>query len=247
MGSALKNGVVVGRVDSLWRYPVKSMRGEQLAETFLGFGGVCGDRLFAFHYSRARQDFPYLTAREQPTMLRYQPRWQQSASLGESAVVVETPTRDRFAIDDPRLISLLGRSIPEGETLSLLRSDRAMTDCHPVSLFSIQTARQLSQALKMDLDIRRFRANIYADLTSNIGFAEDEFVGRKLLLGSAAVVQVIERDERCKIITLDPETAQADPNIMRQVARAHEKRAGIYGSVLIEGTVKRGDEIALMP
>ncbi|TFH58173.1 MAG: hypothetical protein E4G91_09650 [Candidatus Zixiibacteriota bacterium] len=39
---------IVGTVESLWRYPVKSMRGEERDELFVGFGGVYGDRLFAF-------------------------------------------------------------------------------------------------------------------------------------------------------------------------------------------------------
>jgi uncharacterized protein YcbX len=39
---------IVGTVDSLWRYPVKSMRGEELEEAFVGFAGVYGDRYFAF-------------------------------------------------------------------------------------------------------------------------------------------------------------------------------------------------------
>lgn len=40
---------VVGIVESLWRYPVKSMRGEEIQQSFLGFSGVYGDRLYAFH------------------------------------------------------------------------------------------------------------------------------------------------------------------------------------------------------
>jgi hypothetical protein len=222
------------------------MGGEEFDETFLGFGGVRGDRLYAFHYSRARKDFPYLTAREQPAMLLYQARWQQDVRSGESPVLVETPSGERLAIDDPRFISCFSQSIPQGEALTLVQSDRAMTDAYPISLFSLQTARQLSQELEADLDIRRFRANIYADLRSTVGFAEDEFVGRKLLIGSTAVVEIIKRDERCKIITLDPETAQADPNVMRHVARAHDKLAGVYGAVLVEGNVKQRDEIALV-
>ncbi|HEX9726455.1 MAG TPA: MOSC N-terminal beta barrel domain-containing protein, partial [Vicinamibacteria bacterium] len=38
----------IGKVQSLWRYPVKSMRGEELEEAFMGFSGFYGDRLFAF-------------------------------------------------------------------------------------------------------------------------------------------------------------------------------------------------------
>ncbi len=66
---------VVGRVDGLWRYPVKSMRGEELEEAFVGFSGIYGDRVFAFLSSASSRGFPYFTAREQKEMLRYRPRW----------------------------------------------------------------------------------------------------------------------------------------------------------------------------
>src|SRR5579884_6083 len=66
---------IIGTVDSLWRYPVKSMRGETLDEAFIGFSGVYGDRLFAFRSSAQPKGFPYLTARQQQAMLRYRPRF----------------------------------------------------------------------------------------------------------------------------------------------------------------------------
>ena len=53
----------IGTVESVWRYPVKSMSGEALAEAFMGFSGFYGDRCFAFHNSAASKGFPYLTAR----------------------------------------------------------------------------------------------------------------------------------------------------------------------------------------
>ena len=56
---------IVGRIESLWRYPVKSMRGEELDEAFIGFSGVYGDRLFAFKSTGCPKGFPYLTGREQ--------------------------------------------------------------------------------------------------------------------------------------------------------------------------------------
>src|SRR5213593_4175519 len=66
---------VVGKIESLWRYPVKSMRGEELQEAFVGFPGVYGDRLYAFKSSAAPKGFPYLTGREQEEMLLYRPRF----------------------------------------------------------------------------------------------------------------------------------------------------------------------------
>src|SRR6185436_15859566 len=64
---------LIGTVESLWRYPVKSMRGEELQEAFVGFPGIYGDRLFAFRSSAAPEGFPYLTGREQATMLLCRP------------------------------------------------------------------------------------------------------------------------------------------------------------------------------
>src|SRR5256886_10803689 len=66
---------VIGKVDSLWRYPVKSMRGEELEETFAGYPGVYGDRVFAFKSSASPAGFPYFTAREQRRLLQYRPRF----------------------------------------------------------------------------------------------------------------------------------------------------------------------------
>ena len=257
---------LIGTVESLWRYPVKSMRGEELQQAFAGFPGVFGDRLFAFRSSAAPKGFPYLTGRELETMLLYQPRYRnpegmtKPANLAEAealgpgltpvypdsadlALDVETPSGERLAIGDPRLIDLLRAEIRESHELTLLRSDRAMTDCRPVSLFSIQTARQLGEELGTSLDKRRFRANIYIDLKSGRGFDEDRFVGRTLRVGSKATIAVMNRDTRCKMITLDPDTGQQNAEVMKQLARAHETKAGVYGAVLIEGTIRPGDEI----
>ncbi len=66
---------IIGTVESLWRYPVKSMRGEALNQAFMGFSGVYGDRCFAFKNSKSVKGFPYLTGREQEQMLRYRPQF----------------------------------------------------------------------------------------------------------------------------------------------------------------------------
>ena len=48
---------IIGKVDTLWRYPVKSMRGEELDQAFAGYSGVYGDRVFAFRSSAIPRDF----------------------------------------------------------------------------------------------------------------------------------------------------------------------------------------------
>jgi len=260
---------VIGTVEGIWRYPVKSMRGEELDDAFVGFSGIYGDRLFAFRSSASPKGFPYLTGREQKEMLLYRPRFRhpdmaaQPANLNEAesiapglnpvfadhadlVVDVETPSGEVLALDDPALIRMLGEGIGDEHALMLLRSERAMTDCRPVSMFAIQTVQQLGEELGAELDKRRFRANIYVDLKSDGGFAEDSYVGRSLRIGSKAVLSILERDPRCKMITLDPDTGESDPMILRKVAQGHDGMAGVYGAVLVEGTIRKGDAIELL-
>lgn len=259
----------VGKVESLWRYPVKSMRGEEVEEAFVSFAGVYGDRLFAFKSAGSSRDLPYLTGREQAQMLLYRPRFRhpdksarppnlpeaQGSAPGlnpvvadpvDLAVEVETPSGEVLAVDAPSLNRMLCEGIGEAHVLTLARSERALTDCRPVSLFSINTGQQLGKELGVDLDKRRFRANIYMDLDGEGGFAEDAFVGKTLKIGSKMVIHVLERDPRCKMITLDPDTAEGNPAILKKVVKAHDGMAGIYGAVMVEGTVRRGDAIGVL-
>lgn len=260
---------IIGTVESLWRYPVKSMRGEELDEMFAGFSGVYGDRLFAFRSSASRKGFPYLTAREQHEMLQYRPRfrqpekaarpinWAEAESMppgvnpvpadpAELMIDVETPTGDALAIDNPELIDRLRHGIDEKHHLTLLRSERAMTDCRPLSIFSLQSARQLAGETGAAVDKRRFRANVYVDFTSANGFAENEFVGRSLRIGPKVIISILERDPRCMMITLDPDTGAIAPGLLKKVAQAHDGMAGVYGAVLVEGLLHKGDPVELL-
>ena len=259
----------VGTVESLWRYPVKSMGGEALAESFIGFAGVYGDRCYAFKSSAARKGFPYLNANVQQQMLLYRPRFRHperaskppnlaeamsiapgvtpaNAEAGELMLDVLTPSGAVVAVDDPSLTEMLREGLRGEHRLTLVRSDRALTDCRPLSLISLQTVRQIGEELGGPVDKRRFRANVYVDLASDGGFAEDELVGRRLRLGPKAEVAVLERDPRCKMISLDPDTGEHDPEVLRKVAQAHGAFAGVYCAVLVEGVLSAGDSVELI-
>src|SRR5437762_11295797 len=142
----------IGTVESLWRYPVKSMRGEELDEMFAGYAGVYGDRLFAFASSASPKGFPYFTGREQRQMIRYRAQFRYphkaarpinqveaetlfpllnpiSANPTELMIDVKTPDGKTFAIDDPALIENLRAGTDDKHQLTLLRSEKALTDC----------------------------------------------------------------------------------------------------------------------
>lgn len=262
---------IIGKVDSLWRYPVKSMRCESLREAFLGFAGIHGDRVFAIRSSVSPKGFPYLTAREQRKLLSCQPRFRHPersvlpANLGDAEAFapgagltpaptkaadflldVELPTGESLAIDDPALLHALREGVPGAPELTLVRSERAITDCRPVSLISKQTVRQLGDEVGTHLDARRFRANLYVDLNGAGGFSEDAFVGRSLRLGAEAVIAILRRDTRCAMITFDPDTGASNPAVLKRVTQMHEGKAGVYAAVLVEGIVRLGDAVEVL-
>jgi uncharacterized protein len=255
----------LGTVESIWRYPVKSMRGEPVEDVFVAYTGVMGDRLYAISSSHAPAEFPWHTNREQEEFVLYGARYRdQQATLkplaleaaykdalnppypsaDAFALEVITPAGEIFDVQDPAFLEHLSEGA-SGE-LRLHFTQKNAVDCRPLSLFSLQTLRQLQQETGFDIDKRRFRANFYVDWSSAGGFYENELVNRRLQIGGRLEIMVRELDPRCKSITIDPDTAQTQPRILRHIARKHSGFAGVYAAVLTEGTVRPGDEIRLL-
>jgi len=255
----------IGKLESVWRYPVKSMRGEQVDDVFVAYTGVMGDRVYAISSSHATPEFPWHTNREHEEFVLYNARYKNPQSTLKPAAMeaalkellnppyplenaftleIETPGGETLDIDDPAFLEGL-RDKSKG-ALTLHFTQKNAVDCRPLSLFSHQTLAQLGQETGMDLDKRRFRANFYVDWNSANGFYENELVDRKLKVGERLEIMILELDPRCKSITIDPETAETQPRLLKHIARKYDGFAGVYAAVLMEGTVKTGDEIYLL-
>jgi len=244
------------------------MPGESLPEAYVGFGGVLGDRLYAVHHAGAPKAFPFLTARSRKEMLRFRPRFRRPEltlvpdnltdaetrgpgltplfpSSDDLALEIEAPNGKTLSASDPALLGLIGGDQINTSDLTIIRSDCAITDCRPLSLLATQTIDGIGRAVGLTLDKRRFRENFYVDLNSGGSFAEDAFVGRRLRIGPKLTVHILERDIRCRMISIDPESLDENPEILRYVARNHDGTAGVYAAVLVAGLVRPGDDIVL--
>ena len=255
----------IGSLDSVWRYPVKSMRGESVDEVFVAYTGVMGDRVYAITSSSAYPEFPWHTGREQEEFVLYQARFKHRdqtlipAELAAAnvdalnppypdadafALEIELPEGQSFDINDPAFLESL-KDKSDG-MLKVRFTQKNAVDCRPLSLFSLQTLEQLAQETNLQLDPRRFRANFYPSWDSAGGFYENELVNRRLKIGDRLEISILALDPRCKMITIDPDTAETTPRLLKHIARKHGGFAGVYAAVLIEGTVKPGDEIVLL-
>ena len=224
----------VGRVVSIWRYPVKSMRGEALEEADVYWNGIRGDRRFAFvQPGLERSDFPWLTIRERPAMWGYVPRLLNPERPDKSDAVVTTPDGRELRVDDPGLAEELG------EGVRLIKQNRGVFDTAPLSIMGSRTVEAMG-----GWDARRFRPNLVVE--ADEPFAEEAWVGQVLTIGGMQM-RVDRRDERCVLVNVNPDTGERDMQILKQLGREREACLGVYGTTVAPGAVRVGDLVSLPP
>ena len=228
----------IGRVVGLWRYPVKSMAPEALADVDVSWHGVSGDRRWAFIRNEAAQSgFSWLTLRERADMNRYRPAFIDPLHPDKSPTVVHSPSGRTFDVTDPALAAEL---YPNG--VRAIKQDRGVFDTFPLSLVTSQTLARLGEMVGTRLSAERFRPNILVESADGTPFAEDEWVGSILSIGTLRM-RVDKRDGRCAVITIDPATAQRDPAILKTVARERDGCVGVYGTTVTPGRIALNDAV----
>jgi hypothetical protein len=234
-----RNGTFVGRVVGLWRYPVKSMGGEELAQAEVSWNGLAGDRRWAFiRDGVVSSGFPWLTLRERGDMNHYRPSLVEPARPDKSPTVVRTPSGVTFDVADPALAAELGPGV------RVIKQDRGVFDTMPLALITTQTIVRLGALVGAQLVVQRFRPNILVEAAEEVAFAEDAWLGCVLRIGSMRM-RVDKRDGRCAVVTIDPVTTERNPAILRAIARDREGCLGVYGSTVEPGRIAVDDPVVI--
>lgn len=107
-------GESVGTVSQLWRYPVKSMAGEQLSTVAIDSNGVAGDRGWAVREVEADVT---RNAREMPKLLEFAAAYAESPGFDNRSPAVTITTPDNAQVQsadadrDQHLSDILGRPV----------------------------------------------------------------------------------------------------------------------------------------
>jgi uncharacterized protein len=240
----------VGVLRAIYCYPVKSMRGESLTESSVEWQGLPGDRRYAFVQGEDHSVFPYLTGREVPDLLRYTPFFTEADRSGKPALMVRTPEGLEYPIRSAELQASIALRFPR--PFYLLRLGLTGTfDIAPLSVMTTSTVASLGKALGMTLDPLRFRPTLLVETPDGEPYPENAWVSQSLVFGEdesdTMHMLVSEPDVRCKMITLDPHTSQAEPRVLEEVMRSREGQLGVYGLPLRLGTVRVGQTVYLSP
>jgi MOSC domain-containing protein len=239
--------VKVGVVKELYRFPVKSMRGERVAAAHVAWHGLDGDRRYAFVRSDNRSGFPWLTGRHLPNMLQYTPRLTNPDDVINSPVEVEVPNGRSYPIDSPELKQELAAAY--GKAVSLIKIGRGTFDSQIVSLMSMATVAALSEAIATAVTPLRFRQNIIIETFDGQPFVEERWLDSSLTFGNqpdGLRLRLNRRIKRCVMINIDPETSEKETAVLKTVAQTRQNCAGVYASTERPGMVRVGDVVKLV-
>jgi MOSC domain-containing protein len=237
----------VGRICEIVRYPVKSMAGTALESAFLGWHGLDGDRRFAFRRVGTDSGMPWLTASRLPELVLYHPDGLDESTGEPLPTHIRTPAGSCVELRSPELTAELAERFGSG--VDLMKLDHGIFDEAAVSVISLATIAGIGREAGLDLDRRRFRANIVLETERSETFLEDEWVGRMLVFGDRdprPAVSVTMCDVRCVMLNIDPETGERDARVMKTVVRLNGNNAGVYATVVRSGTIRVGDRVDLV-
>jgi uncharacterized protein YcbX len=205
-------------VQELWRYPIKSMRGERLQSVRLRSDGIEGDRRVLV----VRGD-RVITSRTHPRLL----------ALAGTVDDLGEPLVDGL----PWNAAEVARRIQEivGPEARLIRWDGPERfDVLPLLITTDGAVAAIQ------LDGRRFRPNIVVGGVHQLD--ERTWEGRQLRIGEA-VVQLHDLRGRCVMTTFDPDTQAQDMAVLRTIVRDFDGTFGLNASVVNEGSLSVGDPV----
>jgi len=111
-------------------------------------------------------------------------------------------------------------------------------DDSPVLVVNRASLRAFATEAGMPIDHRRFRANVYVEGLD--AYEELSWLGTRIRAGEAEL-EVVARCERCVVITRDPDSTKATPELLRLLADRHDTRMGVYCRVARPGRLATGD------
>ena len=220
-------------IAEIWRYPVKSMAGERLESCMVMENGLEGDRRWAFVDGAPHRAGKLFNIKQHDGLMTYRAR------LTGGAVEVVTPEGTIATVDDALVRRL---ELESSRPLHLREMAGANFDDEPVLIVNLASVAAFADEAGMPVDHRRFRANVYLE-----GIAPDEeigWVGRRIRAGEAEL-EVVSRCTRCVVVTKDPDTTVATPQLLDLLVDRHDKCMGVYCQVVKPGRVAVGDSVGV--
>lgn len=210
------------KVAQIWRYPVKSMAGEQLNRARIGSLGIEGDRVVHVEDSRGR----VITARTHPRLLGHH------ATLNASG----EPVVGGLLWTDPKAREDMVKIVGPGA--GLVRDDTG--DRFDVLPLLVATDGAIAA---FGHDVRRLRPNLV--ISGVEGLAERSWPGQCLRIGEV-MIGIQDLRGRCIMTTFDPDTLEQDRQVLTGIVQKFGGTLALNCDVIQGGEIRVGDAVELV-
>jgi uncharacterized protein len=209
-------------VSELWRYPVKSLKGEALEQAEIAPLGIPGDREIIVRSLSGR----LLTSRAKPKLLGLR------GELDANGV----PTINGHPWNSAEALALVSAAVGEPARLEQVPQPRGF-DILPLLIATDGAVKAIN------IDHRRLRPNI---LISGVdGLNERNWVGGIIAIGDVRI-HAVKLRERCVMTTYDPDTQVQDRSVLLRIVREFNGVAALDCSVIQSGAIHLGDTMELL-
>lgn len=248
-------------IEEIWRYPVKSMLGEQLEQAKVGPGGIRGDRRWAVV---DKQSGVSLSAKRYADLLACR------AWTSDDGVMIGMPGGREYPAGSDEvaqaLSDLLGRQVTtrsaetiekiqhefptavtegEGEPFLYQAKTEAFFDCATLQLLTSATLFELQRLLPASkIHPARFRPNFLV-ATEETGFVENNWVNKDVVLGSLKC-HIYDDTRRCIMVALGQSDLPRDTDVIRTILKSNEGRAGVALETLDFSVVRCGAKVEVL-
>lgn len=255
----------------IFRYPVKSMLGEERSQARIDGRGVVGDRTYALVDPAENRVGSAKIAHKWKRLYEFQAHYPPSPDGALLPPVICFPDGARVPVTDPaveeRLSGELGRPVRlVSEKPQDLKLEAVKPGLDPIELeetvdfpvvnpfFDLAALHLLTTATLAhlrslypsgDFDPRRFRPNLVLDAAGEAGFLEQEWVGETVSIGREVRLRILGPTHRCAATVLPHHDLPYDPDILRTANRHNRGNVGVFASVLQGGVVRLGDEVRI--
>jgi uncharacterized protein YcbX len=244
-----------GNIGGIWRYPVKSMAGEEIPATEVTPRGLLGDRAYALVDTKTNRAAVVRTWGAR--MLSYSARFEEEPAGDQAMPGVRVTTPDgsviagadietKLAVEFDRPLHLLSQA-PEGLLVEFPKGTLGGTlaelteaplagsaapgtffDLAPLHLITTATLEQLQAATpNTRIDARRFRPNFVVQTDTPL--AENGWVGRNLAIGDQVVIKVTMACPRCVNVTAEQPGLNKDAGLLRTIGKLNTQDLGDFG------------------
>ena len=209
-------------VKELWRYPVKSLAGEQIEEAHIDELGITGDRQILVRNGHGR----ILTSRTHHLLLGL-----------------------KGTLDSHAVARISGHEWDSPEALRLVKraagSDAELFKYEGVERFDVLPLLIATDGAieHMGFDGRRLRPNIV--IGGVAGLEERNWPGRHLRIGEA-VINVTQLRRRCVMTTYDPDTLEQDVKVLKSIVSELGGTMALDCSVQTPGLLRENDIVELI-